>query len=163
MWADLNADGVQQSTERGVPGATVTLYNGSGATVASVNTTSDGQFMFERLRAGAYSLGVSNVPLGLRAPTTDPLTSRLAAVTLRTGQRLSSLDVGLVDALSPTRPGNSLESALPTPSLDQLNSPVGSAGSVLAAVVIMLIAGLLAASVLFSSAQPIRVRRLTSR
>ncbi len=160
VWNDVNADGVQQSDERGVAGATVTLYNDLGRTIASTITRNEGAFSFTHLDDGKYSLGVSNLPRGLRVPGVDPLTSRTSFVAVKVGQHLSTFDVGVVRSTI-ARPAD--DTNLPTPSAQQVNSRAPTNSSALPTLMILLSAALLAGSVLFSSAQPIRVRRPTSQ
>jgi hypothetical protein len=160
IWNDINADGVQQPTEQGVAGATVTLYNELGRTIASTVTHEEGAFTFAHLDDGAYSLGVSNLPRGLRVPGVNPLTSRTSFVALKSGQHLSTFDVGVVRA-AVARPAD--DTNLPTPSAQQVNPRAPTNSSALPTLMILLSAALLAGSVLFSSAQPIRVRRPTSQ
>ena len=109
-----------------------------------------------------YSLGVSNLPVGLRVPSVDPLTSRTPLVSLQPGQRLSAADVGVVpEAASALRPSTVV--ALPAPSSNQLDPAGRSGSSGLPTLVVILMAAMLGGSVLFASAQPIRGRRQTSR
>lgn len=162
IWIDANADGVQQPEENGLANATVTLYNALGRTLASQVTQPNGSFAFDHLDAGSYSLGVSNLPSGLHVPGANPLTSRTSFVTLKSGEHLSSFDVGVVRASEKAaRPSPS--AVLPTPSVHQLNPRRPSNDIALPTLAILFMASLLAGSVLFASAQPIRVRRPTSR
>jgi hypothetical protein len=162
VWSDLNADGVQQADEGGVANATVTLYNAAGQTLATTTTGLDGSFVFDRLAKGLYGLGVSNLPDGLHVPGADPLSARTSLVSLHSGQQLSSLDVGAVGSSAPSaRPPAA--TALPTPATVQLNDHRGVNDIALPTMVILMMAALLAGSVLFASAQPIRGRRPTSR
>ena len=64
VWYDLNADGVQQSTEVGIPGVTVMMYvdlNGDGRPDAKFATTTDadGIYLFENLPLGDFTVMVS--------------------------------------------------------------------------------------------------------
>ena len=64
VWYDLNADGVQQSTEVGIPGVMVMMYvdlNGDGTPDAKFATTTDadGMYLFENLPLGDFTVMVS--------------------------------------------------------------------------------------------------------
>ena len=161
VWADDNADGIQQSDEIGVANASVTLYNAAGNTLATLTTGDDGRFLFDRLTAGRYSLGVSNLPPGMRVPGTDPLTSRTPIVSVVAGQNMSAMDVGVVPRSSTLRPSSAV--ILPTPANNELNLPGGSGSNQLPTLLIIVMAAFLAGSVVFASTQPIRGRRPTSQ
>lgn len=163
VWVDRNADGMQQRDEGGVANATITLYNATGSTVGTAVTKVDGTFLFDRLGEGMYSLGVSNLPAGLRVPRADPLTSRTPLVELRAGERLSAADVGVIPeaASSVERPATAV--ALPAPTSSQLDPTGHSGSSGWPTVLVLLMAAILGGSVLFASAQPIRGRRPTSQ
>ncbi|WP_010134664.1 SdrD B-like domain-containing protein [Ochrovirga pacifica] len=75
VWYDYNGDGVQDGTEVGLEGATVTLDPGTpGNTADDVTTTTDvnGNYLFSNLPAGNYSVSVnvSTVTGGLPAGVT---------------------------------------------------------------------------------------------
>lgn len=55
VWHDLNANGVQDANEAGIPGATVTLFAcNSTAALASTTTDAGGLYLFQNLAAGSY-------------------------------------------------------------------------------------------------------------
>lgn len=62
VWFDLNADGIQDANEPGVPGVTVTLYNANGVAIQSAITTQNGYYSFPNLAPGTYSVGFSTLP-----------------------------------------------------------------------------------------------------
>ncbi len=163
VWVDRNADGIQQPGEGGVAKATITLYNATGKTVGTATTNNDGTFLFDALTEGMYSLGVSNLPAGLRVPRVDPLTSRTPLVWLQAGQRLSAADVGVVPESASSASRALATVALPAPSTDQLHPSGRSGSSGLPTMLVILMAAMLGASVIFASAQPIRGRRPTSQ
>jgi hypothetical protein len=162
VWNDLDADGRQEQNEAGVANATVTLYDLAGQVVHTMVTDADGSFLFEHLRTGWYRLGVSNVPAGLRAPHTDALESRGALVAVAAGQAVVTADIGLVSASRATV--SSATATLPAPSAAQIRSrgPIEH-GNGLAMIVVLAMAALLAASVLFASARPTRGLHRTLR
>jgi hypothetical protein len=69
LWFDLNGDGVQDAGEGGINGATVELLDGDGNVVASTTTSGDGDYLFDHLFPGSYSVRVvpETLPEGLEA------------------------------------------------------------------------------------------------
>jgi SdrD B-like domain/Secretion system C-terminal sorting domain len=66
VWLDTNGNGVQDATEKGVSGVTVTLYATDGTTVlASTITDADGKYFFGNLTPGDYRVGFSTIPSNL--------------------------------------------------------------------------------------------------
>ena len=70
VWNDLNGNGVQDG-EPGIDGVTVTLFDVSGTQIASQQTQNGGQYLFEGLAAGDYSVVVSGDPLNGLTQTYD--------------------------------------------------------------------------------------------
>ena len=61
IWNDTNRDGIQTAGEPGIPGAIVTLLDGSGTPVAGVpsqTTGADGLYYFDNLPEGDYRVQV---------------------------------------------------------------------------------------------------------
>ncbi|RME85889.1 MAG: hypothetical protein D6775_01570, partial [Caldilineae bacterium] len=59
VWEDLNADGIQDGNENGIPGVTVALYdNGTcaGSALSITTTDNNGSYLFDNLPAGTYSV-----------------------------------------------------------------------------------------------------------
>lgn len=54
-WSDENADGMMDTTESAIDGATVELIR-DGRTIASMQTGENGRYAFERLRSGEYAV-----------------------------------------------------------------------------------------------------------
>ncbi len=118
VWADNGAgggianDGVQNGTEPGIAGVTVTLYNNAGTAIATTTTDANGQYLFAGLANGTYSVGFSNLPAGfdLTTPDTDGVpgngtldsdanrvSGRTGTVTLGAANRNDrTLDAGIV-------------------------------------------------------------------
>ena len=119
VWRDKNGDGIQQSTERGLAGAMLTLRTADGkpATdifgkrVKPIVTKSDGKYVFDNLPLGRYVVKIA-YPLGVRPTTADraDLAKNSSSHTARSvnlrrdGQADMTLDFGVVgtpDAVLP--------------------------------------------------------------
>jgi hypothetical protein len=64
VWYDRNSNGIQDKGEEGVDGVIVVLFNSSGGVVERTTTNASGEYHFNNVRAGSYSLGFSNLPTG---------------------------------------------------------------------------------------------------
>lgn len=108
VWADLNANGCQDANEPGVPGVTVTLFNGSNTQVGQTTTNANGRYSFTNLAPGDYYV-VFGQPTGYaftaakkaacgEAGDSDANTStgRTQTVTLAGNQNYVDLDAGLI-------------------------------------------------------------------
>jgi hypothetical protein len=65
VWLDADKDGIQDPGEAGVGGVTVTLYDAAGNPIATTTTDPDGNYRFDGLPDGSYSVGFSNLPGGM--------------------------------------------------------------------------------------------------
>ena len=165
VWSDLDADGVQQSDEPGIGAATVTLYDEAGRVETSQRTAPDGSFLFDAVAAGRHRLGVSNVAASLRVPSANPLTSAGELFTVVAGEHLATADVGLVSVGSDAA-ASRVDSPLPAPAADAVRSlPAVGSSSGLGTLLVILVAALLAGSVLIASRDRSATRALppTSR
>lgn len=108
VWYDSDADGIQDLTESGIPGVTVTLYNSGGTAVASTITDQSGRYFFSNLTAGNYTVGFTTIPEQLTFTVrdnavagdgadsdVDPATGRTGTITLAAGQVNLTVDGGL--------------------------------------------------------------------
>jgi large repetitive protein len=105
VWYDNNSNGIQDGTETGVTGVTVTLYNNAGTALATTITDAKGFYSFPGLANGTYKVGFSNLPNGylLTNQTTgttdgsdpDPATGKTGSITLTGGQDVTDMDAGL--------------------------------------------------------------------
>jgi protocatechuate 3,4-dioxygenase beta subunit len=114
VWFDENQDGLQDATESGVPGVSVTLYNNAGTAIANTTTDANGFYQFTGLAPDAYSVGFSNLPDGYQYTDQDaggaatnatsgdandsdvnPGTGKTGQVTLIAGQNYPDLDAGI--------------------------------------------------------------------
>lgn len=112
VWNDANNDGIQDPTELGVAGVTVTLYEADGITViASTTTDALGNYLFTGLDAGSYVVGFSNLPAGytfsaanqgsndeLDADADIASGGKTGIIGLATGEENLSIDAGIHQA-----------------------------------------------------------------
>ncbi len=101
VWLDLNNDGVQDDplVETGINGLTVELLDGGGLVIDSQMTSGDGNYLFENLPAGNYTVRV--VPPAGLVQTFDidlPLDNE-ASVTLNLGDNRTDVDFGYLSSL----------------------------------------------------------------
>jgi SdrD B-like domain/Secretion system C-terminal sorting domain len=77
VWDDVNGDGVQDATEPGIAGVTVSLFydadnngsiSGTEATipVATAITDAKGNYLFPNLIGGNYQVGFTTIPVGMQ-------------------------------------------------------------------------------------------------
>ena len=114
LWHDANQDGVFDDgtagpVETGLAGVTIDLFDGAGFSLDSTVTDGLGDYRFETLAEGTFTLRVdaSTLPSGLTVPTGDPdgiETVDLATVTLADGESRLDADFGytLVDTGPPS-------------------------------------------------------------
>ncbi len=111
VWIDINNNGVQDGGESGYPGATVTLYDGTGTQVGTPQITDgSGNYSFTDLVPGDYYIvvtlpgGYQFSPTGAGTPTTDSdadfTSGRMLTTTLTSGEDDDSWDAGLVPLAS---------------------------------------------------------------
>jgi hypothetical protein len=117
VWYDCNNDGIQDAMENGVSGVTVTLYNNAGVAIASTTTDANGNYRFNGLPDGTYSVGFSNLPEAMvYSPSnvgvddnvdSDANTSsgKTQSVTLVGGQHNPTLDAGIYPGGKPSYTG----------------------------------------------------------
>ncbi|MBL0055779.1 MAG: carboxypeptidase regulatory-like domain-containing protein [Chitinophagaceae bacterium] len=120
VWLDNGAgggtaeDGIQNGTEPGVAGITVSLYNSSGTVIATTTTDAYGYYLFDNLAAASYTVKFTlpanytftqqNTGSGDGAATatdSDPITTVGASfgstrpITLVAGQNQRNVDAGI--------------------------------------------------------------------
>ncbi|MGC8951420.1 SdrD B-like domain-containing protein, partial [Chloroflexus sp.] len=120
VWRDVNGDGVQDASETGISGVTVTLTGagpdgvfGTADDISRTMTTgSNGEYLFDNLPPGSYRLTFSDIPAGLTfspadqgsddTADSDVITSGGATdvFALTSGQSDLSRDAGLYPLLS---------------------------------------------------------------
>jgi hypothetical protein len=108
VWFDANKDGIQDATESGIPGVTVTLYDAAGVAISSAITDQSGRYFFSNLNPGNYTVGFSTIPGKLVFTLkdvvaagdafdsdVDPATGKTGNYTLAAGQVNLTVDAGL--------------------------------------------------------------------
>lgn len=106
VWNDVDKDGIQDATEHGVAGITVTLYDNTNTPIASTSTNANGQYTFPDLPNGTYTVGFSNLPegfvfspIGNGTTSTDsdpnPSTGLTSSVSLTGNTHITTLDAGI--------------------------------------------------------------------
>ena len=100
VWHDLDGDGVQDAGELGINDVTVRLLDAGGGEIANDITAGDGEYLFEDLSAGTYTVEVdaSTLPMGfLQTFDIDlPLDDR-AGADIGPGQDRRDVDFGYAD------------------------------------------------------------------
>ncbi|SFA70733.1 Cna protein B-type domain-containing protein [Poseidonocella pacifica] len=105
VWVDTDKDGVQDAGEVGLGGVVVTLYDETGSSIGSQITDGDGNYLFENLTAGEYSVGFAEpdgfdftlMDQGSDADDSDadPTTGRTGTYTLAIGEENLTVDAGV--------------------------------------------------------------------
>ncbi|MGB0931026.1 MAG: SdrD B-like domain-containing protein, partial [Chitinophagales bacterium] len=90
IWLDLNGDGVQDLNEPGIEGVPVTLMDADGNIIATTTTNSDGNYSFNGLTPGAYTVAVPSVGTNGETLTTPMEMSTV----LFSGDYVDTLDFG---------------------------------------------------------------------
>ena len=105
VWDDANASGIQDAGENGISGVLVELYDGAGTLILTTTTDLNGNYRFDNLPAGTYSIGVGATPGRSISPRgaggaaedsdIDQGTRRSDPVALAAGEARNDLDIGL--------------------------------------------------------------------
>jgi hypothetical protein len=120
VWNDLDNDGIQDATESGIGGVTVSVYDSMGNLVAEFFTNPDGTYYFDSqtLPPGDYTVVAPIAPGKQASPTDSQLTTDLSdsdgvdsttgfstyAVTIENVFTANDVDFGLAPAEA-TNPG----------------------------------------------------------
>jgi hypothetical protein len=101
------SNGTQDGTEPGVAGVTVTLYNNTGVAVATTITDANGNYLFDDIAVGTYTVGFTLPPgynfttnsgavTGTTNSDANATTGRTANITVAAGNNIRYVDAGLV-------------------------------------------------------------------
>ncbi|MFR2151228.1 MAG: SdrD B-like domain-containing protein, partial [Christensenellales bacterium] len=108
VWQDDDYDGVLSESENGLRGAAITLLDGDGAEIAQTQTARSGEFTFDQLMPGTYSVRIT-LPegyvytaggAGSMAERTDEATVTLDLGELHMGETLGGITVGALKPAS---------------------------------------------------------------
>jgi LPXTG-site transpeptidase (sortase) family protein len=111
VWNDLNADGIQDAGEPGISGVTVNLYDGSSTFITSTATDTNGNYIFNNLTPGDYSVRFI-IPSGYTFSPQDQgandavdsdantTTGRTVSTTLSSGESDLTWDAGMYQTAS---------------------------------------------------------------
>lgn len=108
VFNDLDGDGVRDAGEPGLPGVTVELRQG-GATIASVSTDANGNYLFSGLSDGIYEVfidGAQTALSGYSVTTPSGAPSLTRSVTITGGGNVLDIDFGFQAADNRTVSGN---------------------------------------------------------
>ncbi len=74
IWLDENGDGIEDAGEDGIPNVTVVLYDDNGNAIATTTTDDNGNYSFDNLPDGTYTVCVNDTDnvLGELTQTGDP-------------------------------------------------------------------------------------------
>ena len=111
VWNDANANGIQDGGETGVSGIVVALYDSTGTLLITTTTDMNGNYLFDGLPAGTYTVGVGATPGRSISPRgagsdqaldsdVDRTTRRSHPITLSTGEARRDIDIGLYQLAS---------------------------------------------------------------
>ena len=64
VWADVNANGIQDDGEAGIANVTIQLYNSSNTLIATTTSDAFGNYIFNNLLPANYYVKFSNFPVG---------------------------------------------------------------------------------------------------
>jgi SdrD B-like domain/Secretion system C-terminal sorting domain len=113
VWYDTDGNGIQNASEVGVAGVTVTLYNAAGTAIATTTTDALGHYLFTGLAKGDYTVGFSNLPAGYNLVSAnaggndatdsdaDVTTGRTATISLAQGEDNFTVDAGIRNPTAP--------------------------------------------------------------
>ena len=171
IWDDQNGNGVHDGNEPGLAGVAVTLLDRAGHAIARQVTRTDGRFLFANIPAGKYRVTVSNLPtdLAFTVPSiggdlvesaADVFTGRTPLVSIAPGTQQPVLEIGLRPTALTAHPHAASTAVFPTPQAQQVVD-AGGAGSALS-IVVLVIAAVLAGSLLIGLARPRRLSRAGS-
>jgi len=113
VWADRNANGIQDVAEPGLPGIIVTLLDGIGQTLQETTTNSTGRYLFTDLTPGTIyrvQFGLPNVDAVFTLKNRDtaneqdsdanPVSGRSDLIMLAEGEYNATVDAGMTGRIA---------------------------------------------------------------
>jgi len=107
VWLDANKNGIQDTGEQGVAGVTVQLKDANGNVIATKQTDAAGNYLFDKLAAGSYSVNVvkpGQYDFTTRDAGTDDTkdsdsntSGATGSYTLKDGDAVRTVDIGLIE------------------------------------------------------------------
>lgn len=106
VWNDINANGIQDAGENGIPGVTVKLYSCDNQLKAATLTDAEGEYLFAELNPGDYYVSFT-LPAGYAFSTknagqnnamdsdADQTTGKTSCTTLAAGEDDLTFDAGM--------------------------------------------------------------------
>lgn len=97
VWSDYNSNGKQDAGEPGINGVKLTLKDSGGKTIATVTTSGNGDYIFNDLAAGTYTVIVNSNTLPKNVKQTyelDGTRNGSTKVSLSAGQNRTDVDFG---------------------------------------------------------------------
>lgn len=118
VWFDANANAAQETSEGGIAGVLIRLYDGSGALIGSTNTDGVGDYAFANLPAGTYRVEVVSTTLPANLSATfdyDGIqTLHVATVTIGPGVVVPGINFGYTTTGTPGGGGSNTSSPFTT-------------------------------------------------
>jgi hypothetical protein len=105
VWQDLNADGIQDAGEPGIPNVTVVLKDNIGNTVGTTTTNASGAYSFTNLVPGTYSVTFTTPSGFIASPSnvgsddtkdSDPIAGVVSGIVLTAGLNNTTIDAGFI-------------------------------------------------------------------
>ncbi|QSZ27715.1 Ig-like domain-containing protein [Aceticella autotrophica] len=127
VWNDANGNGTQDTGENGIQGVTVILKDLNGNVVKTVTTDANGQYLFDNLADGTYTVVVTAPTVMEETYDADGGKDNKSTVTITNGSSDLNQDFGYKNIVAPTNNGSGSGSGnsgtTPTPSPAPTPSP----------------------------------------